>query len=97
MKNTFGLGLHLKESAGRAHEEATEMEGLKALVLVRAVAGNVHVAMEKGDSSEMVTSGQFDSVCGVHSNYREMVFFTHKALRADYIILYKQETEAAPA
>lgn len=53
---------------------------------------NTTRAEEKGDSSEMVTSGQFDSVCGVHSNYREMVFFTHKSVRADYIILYKQDT-----
>lgn len=45
MKKTFGLGLHLKESAGRAHEEAIQTDGLRALLLVRAVGGNVHVAM----------------------------------------------------
>ncbi|CAK9103880.1 unnamed protein product [Durusdinium trenchii] len=45
VRTTFGLGLHLPEAAGRAHENSKVEDSLRALLLVKAVGGNVHTAV----------------------------------------------------
>eukprot|EP00437_Effrenium_voratum_P053772 CAMPEP_0181533928 /NCGR_PEP_ID=MMETSP1110-20121109/73429_1 /TAXON_ID=174948 /ORGANISM="Symbiodinium sp., Strain CCMP421" /LENGTH=293 /DNA_ID=CAMNT_0023665165 /DNA_START=43 /DNA_END=925 /DNA_ORIENTATION=- len=95
VKTTFGKGLHLAECSSKADERSKDGEGedagLRALLLCKAVAGGKRpLTAEAGDTTDKVTSGEFDSVCGQQADIgqREMVFFNQEGLRAFKVILY---------
>eukprot|EP00931_Biecheleriopsis_adriatica_P079991 TRINITY_DN5334_c0_g1_i2.p1 TRINITY_DN5334_c0_g1~~TRINITY_DN5334_c0_g1_i2.p1 ORF type:complete len:575 (-),score=132.82 TRINITY_DN5334_c0_g1_i2:112-1836(-) len=108
----FGKGIYLAEHCSKSDEYAKEGEGVFtgqcALLVCRAVAGQVYVTPDKGDHSGKVMSGEFDCVCGDRlaavGTFREMVFFNADAVYVEFIILYSRlydakpdETDAVPA
>eukprot|EP00913_Durusdinium_trenchii_P032291 g30236.t1 len=54
VRTTFGLGLHLPEAAGRAHENSKVEDSLRALLLVKAVGGNIAVTAGHSDCLKML-------------------------------------------
>eukprot|EP00931_Biecheleriopsis_adriatica_P062012 TRINITY_DN37328_c0_g1_i1.p1 TRINITY_DN37328_c0_g1~~TRINITY_DN37328_c0_g1_i1.p1 ORF type:complete len:473 (+),score=74.10 TRINITY_DN37328_c0_g1_i1:194-1420(+) len=94
----LGPGLYMAENASKSDEYAREgcgmFAGLSAMLICRALAGKVRTVLDKGDFSECVKSGEFDSICGDRAaavgTFREMVFFDSSAVYCEFIVLYKR-------
>ena len=102
----FGPGIYLAEHATKSDEYAQEGEGVFmgqcALLLCRAVAGRVNTVQDKGDTSMLVSSGFYDSVCGDRmaavGTFREMIFFSPEPVYCEFIIIYSRvfDLESVP-
>jgi len=92
----FGPGIYLAENSCKSDEYAKEGEGIFmgqcALLVCRAVAGQVMTVKTPGNYSSHVLDGQCDSICGDRlaavGTYREMVFFHEAAVYPEFIVLY---------
>lgn len=103
----FGPGIYLAEHATKSDEYAQEGEGIFmgqcALLLCRAVAGRVNTVQDKGDTSMLVSSGFYDSVCGDRmaavGTFREMIFFSPEPVYCEFIIIYSRvfDLESVPS
>eukprot|EP00933_Yihiella_yeosuensis_P004325 TRINITY_DN1086_c0_g1_i1.p1 TRINITY_DN1086_c0_g1~~TRINITY_DN1086_c0_g1_i1.p1 ORF type:complete len:1023 (+),score=164.48 TRINITY_DN1086_c0_g1_i1:102-3170(+) len=97
----FGRGIYLAENASKSDEYAKEGAGvylgLCAMLVCRAVLGEVHTVSCSGDLEAYVRSGQYDSVCGdrlaAAGTFREMVFYDEEAVYAEFIVIYARVFE----
>jgi len=94
----FGRGIYLAENASKSDEYAKEgagvYVGLCAMLLCRAVLGEVSTVSSSGDMEANVRGGAHHCVCGdrlaAAGTYREMVFFNEEAVYAEFIVIYAQ-------
>eukprot|EP00441_Pelagodinium_beii_P009057 CAMPEP_0197704182 /NCGR_PEP_ID=MMETSP1338-20131121/125809_1 /TAXON_ID=43686 ORGANISM="Pelagodinium beii, Strain RCC1491" /NCGR_SAMPLE_ID=MMETSP1338 /ASSEMBLY_ACC=CAM_ASM_000754 /LENGTH=960 /DNA_ID=CAMNT_0043288081 /DNA_START=193 /DNA_END=3076 /DNA_ORIENTATION=- len=94
----FGRGIYLAENASKSDEYAKEgagvYVGLCAMLLCRAVLGEVLTVSSSGDMEAEARAGRYDCVCGdrlaAAGTYREMVFFNEEAVYPEFIVIYAQ-------
>mmetsp|Transcript_65296 Transcript_65296/g.181110 ORF Transcript_65296/g.181110 Transcript_65296/m.181110 type:complete len:540 (-) Transcript_65296:151-1770(-) len=92
----FGPGIYLAENASKSDEYAKEGSGvyvgLCAMLVCRAVLGEVLTVSGAGDCSARVLSGEYDCVCGdrlaAAGTFRELVFFREESVYAEFIVIY---------
>jgi hypothetical protein len=94
----LGAGIYLAENSSKSDEYAKEGEGvyvdLCAMLVCRAVAGEVSTVTTTGDHSSKVRSGRYDAVCGdrlaAAGTYREVVFFNEEAVYPEFVVIYSR-------
>lgn len=94
----LGAGIYLAENSSKSDEYAKEGEGvyvdLCAMLVCRAVAGEVSTVTTTGDHSSKVHSGSYDAVCGdrlaAAGTYREVVFFNEEAVYPEFVVIYSR-------
>lgn len=93
----FGHGVYLAESCSKSDEYSSENDdGLRCLLVCRAVLGNVNYCDEKRpDVNDLVNScvcGPFHSVLGdrekVHNTFREFIVYDDNQVYPEYIVWY---------
>lgn len=97
----FGRGAYLAECSSKsdeyAHEGSSIYAGIYALVLCRAVCGQMFYT-ERSDIPAIeraIASGQCDSVLGDRENavgtYREFVIFDASLIYPEFVVLYQRQ------
>jgi hypothetical protein len=94
----FGPGVYCAENASKSDEYAQDGTGIyagqHATLLCRVCAGNICTVTHPGDYSDLVLSGEYDSICGDRrravGTFREFIFFDNAAVYPEFIILYQR-------
>jgi len=95
----FGRGVYLAESCSKSDEYSEEnAEGLRCLMLCRAVLGNINYCAEKRPNvNELVTSctaGSYHSVLGdrekIHHTFREFIVYDGNQVYPEFVLWYRR-------
>ncbi|CAK0899513.1 unnamed protein product, partial [Prorocentrum cordatum] len=94
----LGAGIYLAENSSKSDEYAKEGDGvyvdLCAMLVCRAVAGEVLTVTTTGDQTSKVRGGSYDAVCGdrlaAAGTYREIVFFNEEAVYPEFVVIYSR-------
>ncbi|XWS25900.1 hypothetical protein CRYUN_Cryun27aG0107100 [Craigia yunnanensis] len=88
-------GVRTTASSGRAHDSLKSMEGRRAMLVCRVIAGRVKrvtddAPLEEDNSS--ISAGSYDSLtayAGVYSNLEELIVFNPRAILPCFVVIYK--------
>eukprot|EP00928_Gymnodinium_smaydae_P019789 TRINITY_DN17617_c0_g1_i1.p1 TRINITY_DN17617_c0_g1~~TRINITY_DN17617_c0_g1_i1.p1 ORF type:complete len:433 (-),score=50.03 TRINITY_DN17617_c0_g1_i1:62-1360(-) len=94
----FGNGIYLAENASKSDEYAKPGEGiyagLRAMLICRAVAGNVMTVKKASKVTDTAKDRGYHSVCGDRleavGTFREMVLLSADAVYAEYVAIYQR-------
>mmetsp|Transcript_9528 Transcript_9528/g.16634 ORF Transcript_9528/g.16634 Transcript_9528/m.16634 type:complete len:602 (+) Transcript_9528:26-1831(+) len=95
----YGRGVYLAESCSKSDEYSAEnSQGLRCMLLCRAILGNINYCAEKRPDpnrvAESCVSGPFHSVLGdrekVHNTFREFVVYDDDQVYPEYVFWYRR-------
>ncbi|XP_010268701.1 PREDICTED: uncharacterized protein LOC104605577 [Nelumbo nucifera] len=84
-----GKGVRTTASSGRAHDSLGSVEGRRAMLVCRVIAGRVKRVADDVATEE---EGVYDSVAGyagVYTNLEELIVFNPRAILPCFVVIYK--------
>ncbi|GAV63606.1 hypothetical protein CFOL_v3_07124 [Cephalotus follicularis] len=87
-----GKGVGTTASSGRAHDSLTCVDGRRAMLVCRVIAGRVRrVADDAPPDEDTVLASSYDSLAGytgIYSNLEELIVFNPRAILPCFVVIY---------